>query len=316
MKITVRPDIIDKAKENGLPVRAFWLWHYAKHICKAGGTIPEQALKDSLKAIGISKTSRCNWLNDAVKIGLFTLVVSNRTGLIYYKLASWGEGGFIAGLSWDDERIGKSITVELDIFISGSWKPEVWGGRLLQLRGRDEKLIKITRDKRHPEAGAIAKVIERKAKPISRNTITELTGVSRSTQQRREKRAGVAQVENYLIGQDGLGYQPYGHDKEYPGHHVHFGEERLRLPNSRIIPDRIKLSNSQGSTRRANKRLKALCKSDAIAEGEKFPRMYADNFEHAIALHQDSVMYLTGKLLQSDPDEPIKRAWRRLQHES
>ncbi len=316
MEITVRPDIITKAQENGLPVRAFWLWHYAKHLCKAGGTIPEQALKDSLKAIGISKSSRCDWLNDAVRIGLFTLEVSYRTGLVYYKLASWGDGGFIAGLTWDEERISKPVIFELGEFISGSWKPEVWAGRLLQLRGRDQMLIKITRDKQHAEGGAIAKVIERKAKPISRKALTELTGVSRSTQQRREKKAGVEQVENYLIGRDGVGYQPYGHDKEQPGLHAHGGEERLRLPNSRAIPDRIQLSNSKGSTRRANKRLRALCKSDAIAEGETFPRMYADNFDHAMALHQDSVMYPTGKQLQSYPDEPVKRAWRRLQHES
>lgn len=312
MLITVRPDIITKAQENGLPVRAFWLWHYAKHLCKAGGTIPEQALKDSLKAIGISKSSRCDWLNDTVKIGLFTLEVSYRTGLVYYKLASWAEGAKIAGV----ERLGNSITMELGEFTSGSWKPEIWAGRLLQLRGRDEKVAKISRDKRHADGGAVLIVQERKAKPISRKTLTEITGVSRRAQQYREKRAGVEQVENYLIGQSGMGYQPYGHDKEHPAHHVHGGQERLRLPNSKAIPDRIQLSNSRGSTRRANKRLRALCKSDAIAEGETFPRMYADNFDHAMALHQDSVMYPTGKQLQSYPDEPIKRAWRRLQHES
>lgn len=312
MLITVRPDIITKAQENGLPVRAFWLWHYAKHLCKAGGTIPEQALKDSLKAIGISKSSRCDWLNDTVKIGLFTLEVSYRTGLVYYKLASWAEGAKIAGV----ERLGNSITMELGEFTSGSWKPEIWAGRLLQLRGRDEKVAKISRDKRHADGGAVLIVQERKAKPISRKTLTEITGVSRRAQQYREKRAGVEQVENYLIGQSGMGYQPYGHDKEHPGHHVHGGVEMLRLPNSKAIPDRIQLSNSRSSTRRANKRLKALCKSDAIAEGETFPRMYADNFDHALALHADGVMFPTGRRLPSRPDEPIKQAWRRFERES
>ena len=312
MLITVRPDIITKAQENGLPVRAFWLWHYAKHLCKAGGTIPEQALKDSLKAIGISKSSRCDWLNDTVKIGLFTLEVSYRTGLVYYKLASWAEGAKIAGV----ERLGNSITMELGEFTSGSWKPEIWAGRLLQLRGRDEKVAKISRDKRHADGGAVLIVQERKAKPISRNTLTEITGVSRRAQQYREKRAGVEQVENYLIGQNGMGYQPYGHDKEHPAYHVHGGQERLRLPNSKVIPDDIQLSNSNSRTRKINRALKVLRQCGAAAKDEHYPRLYVDSFDHALALHADGVMFPTGKRLPSRPDEPIKQAWRRLAYES
>jgi len=310
MLVTIRPDIIIKAKQAGLPVRAFWLWNYAKHICKAGGTIPEQALKDSLKAIGISKSSRCDWLNSAVKIGLFTLVVSNRTGLIYYELASWAKGAIIAGFTYKD-RLSAPVTVEFEKFISSSWVAELWAGYLLQLRGRDQTLIKITRDKRRPDGGAIAKVIERKAKPISRKTLTELTGVSRRAQQYREKKAEVQQVENYLIGRSGVGYQPYGHDKENPGHHAHGGVELLRLPNSKAIPQHLQGSYNKSRTRKINKAIKALCKSDAIAERDCYPRLYADSFDHALALRCAGVMYPTRELA------PGVQAWQRMkQYES
>ena len=305
MLITVHPEIIDQAKQAGFIDRAFWLWQFLKHICRAGGTIPEQAVKDALKATGYSKSSCCDWLNDAVRIGLLSLEVSERTGLVYYRLVSWAEGAFIAGC----KRLGNAVTVELDKFISRSWKPEVYTGRLLQLRGRDEKIARIKRDENTGKA--VLTVLERKAKPISRNALTALTGVSRSTQKRREKTAGVVQVENVLIIQDEVtGYKPNGYDSEHPELCVNNGALLERLPNSKAIPQRIKLSNSN-SSKRANKRLKALCKSDAIAKGETFPRMYADSFDHAMALHQDGLIYPTREIA------PGVQAWQRMkQHAS
>lgn len=308
MKITVRPDIITKAKQAGLPVRAFWLWHYAKHICKAGGTVPQDSLKDSLKALGISKTSRYDWINDAVRIGLLSLEVSNRTGLVYYRLASWADGAFIAGI----ERTGKPITLDLDRFILRSWQAEVWAGLLLQLRGRDKKIAKLSRDKNTGKA--VLTVLERKAKPISRNTLTELTGVSRRAQQYREKKSGVEQVTNILIVRDNVaGFMKFGHNKDYPWLSVRAGAEVQHLPNTKAIPNRIQLLNSKSSTKRANKQLKALCKSDAIAESETFPRLYADSFNHALALQGDNVMYLTGKVIPNEQGKPNIRVWQRMQ---
>ena len=270
MKITVIPNILNKARQAGLSVRAFWVWQFLKHHCKAGGTIPEQVVKDLLKMTGYCRASCYKWLSEAVKIGLLSLEVSNRTGLVYYRLASWADGAFIAGI----ERTGKPITLDLDRFISRSWQAEVWAGLLLQLRGRDEKIAKLSRDKNTGKA--VLTVLERKAKPISRNTLTELTGVSRRAQQYREKKSGVEQVTNILIVRDNVaGFMKFGHNKEYPWLSVRAGAEVQHLPNTKAIPNRIQLLNSKSSTKRANKQLKALCKSDAIAESETFPRLYA-----------------------------------------
>ena len=310
MIITVRPDIIIQAKQAKLPVRYFWLWQYSKHICKAGGTIPEQALKESLEAIGISKTSRCDWINDSVRLGLLTLEVSERTGLVYYRLASWEQGAKIAGC----KHVGAPVSIELERFVSRSWMPEIWAAYQLQSRGRTEKLALLSKDKN--TGTAVVTVVERKAKPISRAKLTEITGVSRRAQQYREKKAGVEQVENYLVGCSGVGYHPYGHDKEQPGLHAHGGVELLRLPNSRAVPERIQLSRSNSRTKKANKRLKALWQCDAIAKGETFTRVYADNFEQAMKLPGDGIMYPTGKYLPSKQGEPIKQTWRRLHYES
>lgn len=306
MEITVIPNILNKAKQAGLPVRAFWVWQFLKHHCKAGGTIPEQVAKDLLMMTGYCRASCYKWLSDAVKIGLLSLEVSNRTGLVYYRLASWADGAKIVGC----KREGKSVTIPLEKYLSRSWMPHIWAAYRLQTGGRDEKIAKLSRDKNTGKAVLTVQV--RKAKPISRETLTELTGVSRRAQQYREKRAGVEQVENYLIGRSGMVYQPYGHDKEHPEHHVHCGEERLRLPNSVKVPNDIKLSDSNSRTRRINKALKALRQSDAIAEGEHYQRLYADSFEHAMALYAD-VIYPTGRHLPSRPGEPTKQAWRRMQ---
>ena len=304
MKITVRPDIITKAKQAGLPVRAFWVWQFLKHHCKAGGTIPEQVVKELLKATGFCRASRYKWISEAVKIGLLSLLVG-RKGITYYKIASWAEGAKIAGL----DHVGKSVTIPLEMYLSGSWMRYIWTSYRLQVGGRDEKVAKLSRDH---NGEAVLTVIERKAKPISRATLTEISGVSRRAQQYREKKAGVEQVENYLIGRRGMGYQPYGHDKEHPEHHVHCGEERLRLPNSVKVQYVIKLSESNSRTRRINKALKALRQSDAIAEGKHYQRLYADSFDHAMALYAD-VIYPTGRHLPSRSGEPIKQAWRRMQ---
>ena len=304
MEITVIPNILNKARQAGLSVRAFWVWQFLKHHCKAGGTIPDQVVKDLLKMTGYCRASCYKWLSDAVKIGLLSLLVG-RKGITYYKIASWAEGAKIAGL----DHVGKSVTIPLEMYLSGSWMRYIWTSYRLQVGGRDEKVAKLSRDH---NGEAVLTVIERKAKPISRETLTELTGVSRRAQQYREKRAGVEQVENYLIGRSGMVYQPYGHDKEHPEHHVHCGEERLRLPNSVKVPNDIKLSDSNSRTRRINKALKALRHSDAIAEGEHYQRLYADSFEHAMALYAD-VIYPTGRHLPSRPGEPTKQAWRRMQ---
>jgi len=310
MLITVYPAIFIAAHQAGLPARAFWVWQYLKHVARQSrGYISEKALKEALTAIGISKSSRCAWTSGAVRIGLLSPELG-RKGVIYYRIASWEEGAIIAGC----KRAGKTTTLPLNKYLSRSWKAHVYAAYELQLRGRDEKLVTLKRDKNTGEA--IVKVVERKAKPIGRKTLTELTGISRRAQQYREKRAGVEQVENYLIGQNGMGYQPYGHDKEHPAHHVHGGQERLRLPNSKAIPDDIQLSNSSSRTRRINKALKVLRQCGAAAKDEHYPRLYVDSFDHAMALHADGVMFPTGRRLPSRPDEPVKQAWRRLAYES
>ena len=309
MLIAVVSEIFKSAHQAGLPARAFWVWQYLKHVARQSrGYISEKALKEALTAIGISKSSRCAWTSGAVRIGLLSPELG-RNGVIYYRIASWAEGAVIAGC----KRAGKTTMMPMDKFLSKDWKSHIFGAYELQLRGRDEKVAKLSRDH---NGEAVLTVVERKAKPISRTTLTEITGVSKSTQQRREKKAGVKQVENYLIGQSGLGYQPYGHDKEHPAHHVHGGVEMLRLPNSKAIPDDIQISNSNSRTRKINRALKVLRQCGAAAKDEHYPRLYVDSFDHAMALHADGVMFPTGKRLPSRPDEPIKQAWRRLQHES
>ena len=311
MIIAVVSEIFKSAHQAGLPDRAFWVWQYLKHVARQSrGYISEQALKEALKGLNISKTSLYAWLNSAVRIGLLTPELG-RTGVIYYRIASWAEGAVIAGC----KRAGKTTTMPLDKYLSKNWKSHMDAAYELQLRGRDEKLIIPKRDKVTGEA--TVKVIERKAKPISRKTLTELTGISRSTQQRREKKAGVKQVENYLIiQQSGVGYQPYGHDKEQPGHHAWWGEERLRLPNSKAIPDDIKISYSSSRTRKINRALKVLRNSDATAQSESYKRLYVDSFDHAMALHCSDVMYPTGRQAPTNEGDPIKQSWRRLFHES
>ena len=83
MEITVIPNILNKARQAGLSVRAFWVWQFLKHHCKAGGTIPDQVVKDLLKMTGYCRASRYKWISEAVKIGLLSLLVG-RKGITYY----------------------------------------------------------------------------------------------------------------------------------------------------------------------------------------------------------------------------------------
>ncbi len=121
-------------------------------------------------------------------------------------------------------------------------------------------------------------------------------------------------MTNILIVRDNVaGFMKFGHNKDYPWLSVRAGAEVQHLPNTKAIPNRIQLLNSKSSTKRANKQLKALCKSDAIAESETFPRLYADSFNHALALQGDNVMYLTGKVIPNEQGKPNIRVWQRMQ---
>ena len=256
----VYPDLVFGAEQNGASASAFRVWLLAKDFCKGGATVPVRLFKDHLEALDLKKATYNRWIRGALDLGLLKGEGGNKRPA-YYRIASWVDGARLAGVS----RLGCPIEMPVKKLLTRSWKSEVWAGRLLQVRNRTTTTAKISRD--HNGQAQVTKQVKT-AKPVSRRTLENITGVKRRTQQNREKRAKVQQKENVLIheGKRG-GFQPYGSIEGRPELMVNSGGVPFeQLPNSRVIPGHIKRTNSRSRTRKINGGLKALGLCGSIAQ--------------------------------------------------
>ncbi len=234
------PEIILSAKDNGLQANAFRLWFIAKDYCQGRrGAIPVKALRNHLKALGISRATYSRWISAALEYGLIERVKSERLGFDLYSLAGWARGAALAGC----ERLGKPANVELMSFAGRSWISYSWAAFLTRFE----------------------------EKPVSRDTLNTLAAVPIRTQQYREKRAKIKQKTNIAVWGN---YQEISQKNpeflisycETPGLFIDklSGDLCQQLPNSRTIPEGISPAN-KGSTRKVNGALKALLNREAEA---------------------------------------------------
>lgn len=245
------PEIIFSAKQAGLPLSGFRLWFVAKDYCGGRrGTIPVKEFRRYLKSLGLARSTYTRWIREALELGLLTRIRSKRKGLDYYSLAGWFKGATLAGC----KRLNGPVAIELNAFLGRSWISLTWAGYESQFKG----------------------------KPISRETLTALTGAPKSTQIYREKRAGVIQKNNIAIWGE---YQELAQKSpdlvislyETPGVFISekTGELCQRLPNSREIPGEVRPAK-KGRTNKINKLL-ALFESGAEAKKQALLKRYSES---------------------------------------
>lgn len=254
--IKVYPDIVLKAKANNLQPNGFRLWFIAKAFCGGrGGAIPVKDFRKHLMtAQGVKRATLSRWIRAAKALELISTVKTKKGD--YFELASWTKGAAIAGC----ERLDNPKFIALEVLLSHSWLSYV--NASYQVRFGD--------------------------KPVSRETIKALTGVPIRTQQYRDKRASVRQVENVTVlgkHQELAESNPEFLSEKYdieeirtskktgrqymPGVFINraTGELCQQLPNSRELPSCITQAR-RGRTSKVNKELKALSIRGAVAEKE------------------------------------------------
>lgn len=247
------PEIILSAKQNGQPINGYRVWFIAKDYCKGRrGSVPVKVFRAHLKGLGLARATYSRWIAEALETGLIRRYQSKRKGLDYYSLAGWYAGAALAGCS----RLHNTpAAMDLNDFAGQSWISLTWAAYELRFNG----------------------------KPISRTTLKALTGVPYRTQQYREKKAKVKQINNYGI------YGDYGELAqknpdfiigiyEQPGVFINefTGELCQQLPNSRAIPEGIQPAK-RGRTRKVNKLLSALFNRDAEAKKQPFMKRYSNS---------------------------------------
>lgn len=254
--IKVYPDIVLKARENDLQPNGFRLWFIAKAFCGGrGGAIPVKAFrKHLLKDYEVKRATLTRWIRAAQDLKLITAIKSKKGD--YYELASWVSGAVIAGC----ERLDNPSFITLEKLIHHSWISFI--NAAYQVRFGD--------------------------KPVSRETIKKLTGVPIRTQQYRDKRAQVEQIQNVSVlgnlehlAKNNPEFVSEKYDIEeirtskktgrqyMPGLFINrtTGELCQQLPNSRKLPNCI-MQARQGRTSKVNKALKALSSRGAVANKE------------------------------------------------
>jgi hypothetical protein len=244
--VKLYPEIVLSAQRHGLNLTGFKVAFIAKDLCKAGGTVPQKDLKRHLKTMGVPKATAYRWITAAIELGLFLLVESKR-GIAYYKLVSWQDMAIIAHC----ERLGCPVTVDLKQFAGRSWVAYTWAAYLQRQAGR----------------------------PISRFTLTDKTGVPKSTQIYREHRAKVKQIENIgIVGPlDKLAPELVIDLYNVPGYFTTAsGDLCLQLPNSRIVSESIQPA-CKGRTKKVNSVLAAWFNRAATAKNQPVYRRYSDN---------------------------------------
>lgn len=246
------PEIILSAKQNELPVNGIRVSLVARDYCgDRRGSVPVKAFRRHLKSLGVSRSTYSRWIKEALEIGLLTRYQSERKGKDYYLIAGLADIAAFAGCS----HLSAPVLVNINDFVGRSWMSLTWAAYERRFNN----------------------------KPISRVALESLTGVPERTQQYREKRAGVKQIENYGI---------YGDHKELseknpelvvglydqPGVFVNnnTGELCQQLPNSRGIPESIQPAQ-RGRIRKVNELLSALLSRDAEAKKQLVTRRYSES---------------------------------------
>lgn len=245
------PEIPLIAKQNNLPVSGFKVWFIAKHYCGGRrGVIPDQNFRKYLKGLGVVRATYSRWIRAAIDLGLFEVVQGKRKKGKYYRLVSWQQGAYNAGC----ERLARAAEVDIVEFVGRSWL-SLCQAAFLQQFGN---------------------------KPVSRETVTALTGTPRRTQQYREKRARVQQVENVAIygkAEDIAIKTPERMENLFDGPGVFInkaGDLCRRLPNSKELPDSITVAK-KGRTKKVNKALRALFVRGAEAPKTPVLLRYSEN---------------------------------------
>lgn len=225
----------------------------ASLLCKdciggRGGTVPVKVFKAYLKSLGVSRATSSRWIKKALELGFMTRFQSKEKD--YYRVLSLYDLARRAGC----KRLGTPVHVNAKDFAGRSFMRLTWAAYHVQFEG----------------------------KPVSRATLTALTGVPERTQQDRENKAKVKQIPNYGIYGDYNELSEKNPDLvvglyDQPGVFVNgsTGELCVQLPNSRSIPDFIQPA-SLGRTRKVNKLL-ALLPCDAVAIKQPVTRRYSDS---------------------------------------
>lgn len=247
------PEIILIASQNEEPVQGFRVCLIGKDFCgDRRGTVPVKVFRAYLKGLGISRATYSRWIKKALELGVMTRIRSGRTGLDYFAFVSYARMAAIAGC----KKLSAPVQIELDAFLERSWMSTVLAAYELRFNG----------------------------KPVSRETLTALTGVSKSTQIYREKRAGVVQKRNVAIWGE---YQELAQKNpdfvigsfDKPGMYIskETGELCQQLPNSREIPPEAVRPAKKGSTNRSNNKLLALLPCGDEAKKQPFVKRYSES---------------------------------------
>ena len=261
------PEIILSAKQNEMPVNGFRVCLIARdYVGGRRGSVPAKVFKAYLKGLGVSRATYSRWIAEALELGLMTRYQSKRKGADYYLIAGLYTISAIAGC----KRLGTPALVNAKDFAGRSFMSLTQAAHQVQFKG----------------------------KPISRKTLTALTGVPERTQQYREKRAGVKQVSNYGIYGDHKELSEKNPDLvvglyDQPGVFVNgnTGELCVQLPNSRVVPESIQPAN-RGRVRQTNKLLSALFNRDTEAIKQPVTRRYSEN--------QKQTAHIKSKLRKAD----------------
>ena len=238
--VKIIPEVFFSAKISGFPQSPFRLYFLAKAFDQGNGRFPKNAFKDLIKSLGISDTSFYRDLSKALEWGLIH-ESKNKNGVKVLRLSKWEKAVEVAGVS---ERLARWVLIPIEQLCFKGWISIIWAGYLKNFEGG----------------------------LISRQVLEEKTGVPRRTQINREGKAGVKNFENYAnFGRPEDNPDLAMRLHRQPGIYYKDGFIRTRLPNSRVVSDKIKLAN--------NGRLRNIRRASSIVVGSQgnSEKLYCEN---------------------------------------
>ena len=239
--VKIIPQVFFSAKENGLPQSPFRLYFMAKAFDQGTGHVPKDSFKDFMKGMGISNTSFYRDLGETLEWGLIC-ESKNENGDKVLHLAKWETVVEVAGVS---KWIECWVLIPIEQLSCKGWISIVWASYLKNFEGR----------------------------LISRQTLEEKTGVPRRTQINREGQAGVKNFSNYAnFGKPEDNPELTMRLHGQPGIYYKHGFVRTRLPNRRVVSEKIKLANKG--------RLRNIRRASNIMVGSQgqYEKLYCDDY--------------------------------------
>lgn len=222
----------------------------AKHYDREGGSglIHEKQFRNYLdRYFRISRATYYRWKKQAADLDLFT----DHGGIL--QLVSWGH----AAISTGCERVTLPVEVSANRFVDSNGLSEVWAGYIKQFEPKPAS------DK-HPA---------QKQRPITKTTLSIISGIPGSTQRYYEAKAGViktANIAHIVSTYQGAENAP---TQEGGGNYTKNGCHRKRLGNTYRAPNRIKRLKA-GRTNKINGLIRAallnMSSSDQPEKPQKF----------------------------------------------